>query len=188
LQLQTPRLILREYEPEDWRAVLQYHADERYWRFYEPRAADEAAAREFVARFVDWQREAPRRRFQLAVVLRETGRLIGSCGLRQRPQLDFGHAEPSEGDIGYEVDADLWGRGYASEAAEAMLRFGFDELGLHRVWSFCLAENQASARVLEKLGMRLEGRLVRQERMRGAWWDALVYAILEEEWRTRGVR
>ena len=60
--------------------------------------------------------------------------------------------------------------------------FGFGELKLHRLWATCLADNTASARVLEKLGMQLEGRLRENEWFKGRWWDTLHYAILEQEW------
>jgi ribosomal-protein-alanine N-acetyltransferase len=88
-----------------------------------------------------------------------------------------------EGDIGYELSPVHWGHGYATEAARAIVRFGFTELHLHRVWSWCIADNVGSARVLEKIGMRREGRLRDKEYFKGSWWDTLFYAILEEEWR-----
>ena len=75
------------------------------------------------------------------------------------------------------------GRGYATEAARAIVRFGFIKLCLHRIWSWCIAENAGSARVLAKVGMRLEGRLRDKEYFRGRWWDTLLYAMLEQEWR-----
>ena len=71
--------------------------------------------------------------------------------------------------MGYELAPRYWGCGYATEAAAALLAFGFRELKLHRVWAQCIAENTASAHVLEKIGMRQEGRLREQERMQGRW-------------------
>jgi len=88
-----------------------------------------------------------------------------------------------EADIGYELSPRQWSRGYATEVARAVVRFGFTELGLHRVWLTCIVDNVGSARVLEKLGMRLEGRLRDKEYFGGRWWDTLLYAILEDEWR-----
>ena len=64
-----------------------------------------------------------------------------------------------------------------------MLAYGFEELGVHRIWAHCVAENVASARVMEKIGMRQEGYLRESEWMKDRWWDTLVYAILEYEWR-----
>ena len=66
-----------------------------------------------------------------------------------------------------------------------MVQFGFTELHAHRVWSWCIAENVSSAHVLEKLGMRAEGRLREKEYFKGRRWDTLLFAILEYEWRAR---
>ena len=85
--------------------------------------------------------------------------------------------------ICYELDPRYWGCGYATEAARALLAFGFKELGLHRIWARCIAENVAS-RVLEKISIRQEGRLREKEWMKGRWWDTLLYTILEHEWQT----
>ncbi|HET9589619.1 MAG TPA: GNAT family protein, partial [Anaerolineales bacterium] len=82
------------------------------------------------------------------------------------------------------LDPEYWTRGYATEAAHAIVDFGFSQLGLHRVWSWCVADNLGSAHVLEKLGMRLEGRLRENEYYKDRWWDTLMYAILADEWET----
>ena len=66
-----------------------------------------------------------------------------------------------------------------------MLAFGFDTLKLHRIWSWCIADNQRSARLLGRLGMQLEGRLRENEHFKGRWWDTLVYGMLESEWRAQ---
>ena len=71
----------------------------------------------------------------------------------------------------------------ATEAARAMMRFGFAELGVHRIWAECVADNVASARVLDQLGMRREARFREHQWARGRWWDTLIYAILDHEWR-----
>ena len=68
------------------------------------------------------------------------------------------------------------------------LAFGFGDLGLHRVWAHCVAENAASARVLEKVGLRQEGRLREHEVFKGRWWDTLLYAILDRELAGDGAR
>jgi RimJ/RimL family protein N-acetyltransferase len=150
VELRTARLVLRDFQADDWPAVLAYQSDPRYLRFYEWTGRAAPAVRQFVAGFVSQQHERPRTRFQLAIALGD--QLIGNCGVRVN--------DPArrEGNIGYELDPRHWGRGYATEAASAVLAFGFEELGLHRVWAECVAENAASARVLEKLGMRREAR------------------------------
>ncbi len=174
--LTTDRLLLREFEEGDWPAVLAYQSDPRYLRYYEwtERSADDVRA--FVRMFVDAQREQPRLKYQMAIVLRADGRLIGGCGVRKRT------ADAWQGDMGYELAPGIWGRGYATEAARAILAFGFEQLKLHRIWATCIADNVASAHVLEKIGMRLEGRLRDNEHFKGRYWDSLIYGILESEW------
>jgi [ribosomal protein S5]-alanine N-acetyltransferase len=115
-------------------------------------------------------------RFQLAIVLRDTGQLIGNCGIRKESP------DSRDAEIGYELNPEYWGRGYATEAAREILDFGFSELDLHKVSSWCVADNTASAHVLEKLGMRLEGRVREKEYYKDRWWDVLLYGILKREW------
>lgn len=179
MEQRTDRLLLREFVAEDWRAVLAYQSDPRYLRYYEWEERTEADVRAFVRMFVGYQRETPRRRFQLAITLPDTGHLIGNCGIRVR------NPAARSADIGYELDPEQWGHGYATEAARAMLAFGFGPLGLHRIEAHCLAENTGSAYVLEKIGMCREGRLRDNEWFKGRWWDTLLYAIVEDEYGGR---
>ncbi len=177
--LTTDRLLLREFVEGDWQRVLEYQSDPRYLRYYAWTGRTEEDARVFVRMFLDQQAESPRRKFQLAIIMRVEDRLIGNSGIRvNNPDL-------REANIGYELDPRYWGHGYATEAARAILAFGFDELRLRRVWARCIAENAASARVLERLGMRREGHLRENEWLKGRWWDTLLYAILDHEWRAR---
>lgn len=182
MKRRTDRLLLREFVAADWRAVRAYQSDPRYLRFYEWEERSEADVRAFVAMFIGYRRERPRQKFQLAIVLPESGELIGNCGIRVRDPA------AREADIGYELDPRYWGRGYATEAARAMLAHGFGPLGLHRITAECLAENSASAHVLEKIGMRREGHLREHVWMKGRRWDTLLYAILAHEWRDTAQR
>ncbi|MBE3559584.1 MAG: GNAT family N-acetyltransferase [Ktedonobacteraceae bacterium] len=177
MQLQTERLLLREFEENDWQAVQRYQLDPLYLRYTPWSQRTEADVRTFVQTFLRWQHEQPRHRFQFVIALRENGQLIGNCGIRSSASKTW------EADIGYELDSRCWGRGYATEAARALLDFGFSELRLHRIWAHCIAENTASARVMQKLGMRFEGHFYETEWMKDRWWDTLVYAILDREWK-----
>ena len=176
MEITTERLCLREFACDDWRAVLGYQRDPRYLRYYPWDNRTEADVQAFVATFRQWQTEQPRRRFQIAVVRRADGRLIGNCGIRRKPGNDW------EADIGYELAPDFWGHGFATEAARAIVDFGFRDLGLRRISSWCIADNLASARVLERLGFQYEGRLRRNEYFKGRWWDTLLYGLLSDEW------
>ncbi len=176
MELHTDRLLLREFAPADWPAVLAYQRDPRYLRYYEWTDRTPDDVQRFVQMFVDQQGEQPRYKFQLAVVLKASGQLIGNCGIR------MASASAREADIGYELAPDQWGHGYATEAARVIVEFGFTELRVHRIWSWCIADNAASAHVLEKLGLKLEGRLREKEYFKGCWWDTLMYGILKDEW------
>ena len=173
--LTTERLILREFSESDWPGVLAYQRDPRYLRFYEWTGRTPEEVRSFVGLFVVQQQETPRTRFQVAITVKATGRLIGNCGIRHET------ADAREADIGYELDPAYWGRGYATEAMRAVVGWGFSEMRLHRISAWCIADNAGSVRVLEKLGMQREGRLREKLYFKGRWWDTLLYAILDQE-------
>jgi RimJ/RimL family protein N-acetyltransferase len=111
------------------------------------------------------------------VVLKETPRLIGNCGL----QISSLHNRA--GSIDTFINPRFWNRGFATELTLALLKFGFTELKLHRITATCAPDNVASQRVLIKLGMKNEGCFRQDRQVRGRWRDSLLYAILEDEWR-----
>jgi len=187
VEIKTTRLLLREFVPDDWESVFIYRNDPRYRRFYPGDAESEAEARVFVEWMIEQQKSVPRKTYQLAITLPERAGIIGNAGIRLRGQ--GGHETAvSQADIGYELDPRYWGQGYATEAAGAVLDFGFETLGVHRIWSQCISENRASAHVLEKLGMRREGRLHEHEFFKERYWDTLIYAILVDGWRPNQVK
>ncbi len=176
MEIFTARLLLREFHPNDWRDVLGYQNDPMYLRYYNWDNRSESDVRAFVQMFINWQHEEPRQRFQLAITLRGGSRVIGNVGIRVNdPRM-------REANIGYELDQHYWGHGYATEAARAILAFGFESLGLHRVYAHCLAENEASWRVMERLEMRREACEREKDWVKGGWHDRLTYAILDREW------
>lgn len=176
MEIKTERLVLREFCADDWVAVHAYQRDPRYFEFYEWTERTEADVREFLQKFLDQQASEPRRKFQLAVTLRDGGSLIGNAGIRRKDANEF------EADIGYEISHERWRKGYATEAARALVAHGFETMRLHRISAMCNAENAASVRVLEKTGMRQEGRLRDSVFFKERYWDALQYAILEFEY------
>lgn len=115
----------------------------------------------------------------LAVELTNTGRVIGDVSMRWTSERH------QQGDIGFIFHPDYHGKGYAHEAAREMLRLGFVGVGFHRIEGRCDARNDASARLMERLGMRREAHLIENERFKGEWGSELVYAILDREWRAR---
>jgi RimJ/RimL family protein N-acetyltransferase len=118
MEIKTERFILREFIDSDWQAVLAYQSDSRYQRYYPEEDRTPESTQAFVQMFLDHQQEQPRTKFQLAVTLKSNLRLIGNSGIR----MDAPDAR--QADIGYEFSPDHWGRGYATEAARAMVHLG----------------------------------------------------------------
>lgn len=176
MKLETERLILRDFEKEDWQAVWEYQTDPLYLRYNHWTERTPEDAREFVGWFLRHQIQEPRTKYQLAVILKSNNQLIGNCGVRME------NAGDAEANIGYELNPKYWNQGYATEAAHAIVDFGFQHFGVHRIWADLVADNLASAHVLEKLGMRREAHLREKSFFKGRWWDTLVYAILTNEW------
>jgi len=124
-----------------------------------------------------------------AVVAVLDGVVIGTGSLEVRDGMGQFHGDAwrgSEGLLGYLIDPAYAGQGHATTIAGALLGLAFDELGLHRVTAGCFADNVASWRVMEKLGMRREQHGVRDSwHAELGWIDGFTYAILAEEWATR---
>jgi ribosomal-protein-alanine N-acetyltransferase len=174
--LETERLVLREFRADDWMATFAYQNDPRYLRFYERDRVTERQCQALVYQFILWQGEQPRSRTQLAITLAGTGQLIGNVGVRRESAGD------PVADMGFELHPEHWGQGYASEAARAMVDWGFGDWGLERIHAHCISENTGSARVLERAGMRLEARLRHHQFFKDRFWDISLYGILREEW------
>lgn len=112
---------------------------------------------------------------QFAITERVSGALAGSIGIDFVPR----HAKA---EIGYWIGREFWGRGFASEAGRAVVRWAFEERGVERVESFCFTSNAASARVLEKIGLRREG-LARGYVKKGTTrMDCLMFGVVKGEW------
>lgn len=176
LELASERLRLREFEPTDLQDVQRYTGDAQ--------AVDHVAfgpnqlveTETYLHRAIAAARVVPRRSYEVAITHDRTSELIGSIRLGLTSDLN------RDASLGYFLRRDLWGRGLATEAAKLLVSFGFERLELHRIWATCSTENAASARLLEKLGVRREGHLREDVRVRGRWRDSYVYAVLEREW------
>ncbi len=174
--LSTQRLLLREFEPSDWPQTHAYESDPETVRYEAFGAHTPEESRARIAQALAEAAAVPRLTYDLAVLLQEEGRLIGRCGLR------IEHVNLREGMLWYIFARPFWGRGYATEAARAVLDFAFRDLGLHRVFADCDPDNAASIRVLERLGLRLEAHLRENAWIKGAWADSMIYAMLDREW------
>jgi ribosomal-protein-alanine N-acetyltransferase len=171
--LETERLILRKMAPNDAEAVFAYASDpevSRYTLWETHRSIEDSRAflKLITAKYEnggepDW-----------GITYRGDGYLVGACGL-----VNW-EAEHARAEIGFVLSRRYWGRGFMPEAVRAMFRFGFERMNLNRIEARCIAENAASARVMEKAGMAYEGTLRQREYIKGAYRDIKLYAILKE--------
>ena len=176
--IETERLVLRPFEEGDLDAFFVIQSDEESarWLYEEPRTREEARAL-LERKMAGVELRAEDDWLGAAVIERESGQLVGDLSLH------WVSAEHKTGELGFIFDRAHQGRGYATEAARAFLAFGFEGMGFHRMIGRTEVRNTASARVLEKLGMRREALLVENEWVKGEWQSELVYAMLEHEWR-----
>jgi RimJ/RimL family protein N-acetyltransferase len=176
----TERLTLRVLEPGDAPAVFAYRVLPEVSRYQSWEPASAAEVRAFIEGLAGIGPDAPGRWYQLGIVLRATGELIGDCGIH------VSATEPREAEVGITVAPGFQRRGLAGEALRALLGFLFDDLGKHRVYGSLDPRNAASLALLERVGMRREAHFVESLWFKGAWADDVVCALLKREWDRRG--
>lgn len=173
----TPRLRLRPFEDRDQPFLADLMARPEVVRWlYEPTQTAEAVAQGMAARKSRVALAAPGDVLQLMMVTRDGGQPVGHV------TLAWAAGPHRQGEVGFIVHPDHQGRGYATEGAQRLLGIGFDTVGLHRIVGRLEARNQASAHVLERLGMRREAHFQENEWVKGEWQDEVVYALLDREW------
>lgn len=173
--IRTERLVLRPLEASDARAVHAWMGDPDVARYqlYEPRTLD--VVEEKVAEYAQARRLAEKGDYiQPAIVV--DGEVVGAM------YLTIASIDDATAEIGWALRADRQGRGYATEAATAMLDLAFDTLAMHRVVAELDPRNAASVSLCERLGMRHEAHFVENLWFKGEWADTGVYAILDREW------
>jgi [ribosomal protein S5]-alanine N-acetyltransferase len=173
--LHTERLVLRPLTPQDAPAVqrLAGHRDIASTTLNIPHPYEDGLAEMWIETLSPQYEAGAQATY--GVTLAETGEVVGAVGLIIR-------AEHGRAELGYWIGVPYWGRGYATEAARALIEFGFDYLALGRIHASYLARNPASGHVMRKLGMRYEGFLRKHVRKWEVEEDLVVYGILQEEW------
>jgi len=179
IRLETTRLVIRDFVEGDWMAVQEYASDAGVVKHLEWGPNTGGQTREFVSMVMRSSAENPRSSFELALELRDSGMVIGAS------RIGINNAKYCSGDIGYVLNQAFWGQGYATESVQALLKYGFETLKLHRIIATTHPDNRASGRVLEKCGFRYEGRRREDKLVRGEWRDSLVFSILEQDWGSR---
>lgn len=174
--LTTPRLVLRPFQSADGSQVERLAGD---WEVADttlniPHPYPEGGGAGWIrTHAAAWEDGSS---LTLAIVPRDRPeKLIGAVSLAIAP-------EHSRGELGYWIALAEWGHGYATEAARALAAFGFGELGLHRIQARHFRRNEASGRVMQKLGMQFEG-VIREGYLRwGRFEDVSCYGVLAHEW------
>ncbi|MGW4211694.1 GNAT family N-acetyltransferase [Lentzea sp. NPDC004789] len=176
--LRTDRLLLRPFELTDLDDFYAYRSRPDVYRYLYGEAANREQAAELLAkRMGETELTEEGQWLALAAYWPEAGRVVGDVVLK------WLSAQDRQGEIGYGFNPEFGGKGLATEAAERMLRLGFEELGLHRIVAECDPRNEPSWRLMERLGMRREAHFRQNEIFKGEWGDLYVYAMLEEEYR-----
>lgn len=173
-EIETNRLILRKMRMEDAEDIFEYASDPEVSQYTtwlpHQSIADSRHFLSFIkkryknAEAIDW-----------GIVHKADKKLIGTCGFSEWVR------QHNRAEIGYVISKKYWGRGYMSEAVHALLEFGFRKLKLNRIEALCQVKNIASARVMEKVGMKFEGILRQKMFVKGEYWDLKIYSILEQE-------
>ena len=182
IRIETPRLVLRRFTPADAPAMFNGWANDpevtRYLTW--PPHRDLSVTRELL---LQWEKsyENPET-YNWCIELRETGQPIGSAGL---PDVD---SRLESASLGYVLARPYWRRGLMTEAAAAIVEYGFHAVGFHRLYAVHVVENKASGAVMRRLGMQYEGRLREAYRNgQGRFVDTEQYAILRREWAGSGM-
>ena len=175
----TPRMEIRPYQKSDADAVWPVLRHPLIF------ATTAFIPRDYPRSRVEWWiafiESAARNRtgYEFGMFDRKTGRYIGNVGIINV------HRGNQSGSITYFIDPEFWNLGYASEGAEEMLRFAFEDLGLHRVGGTCMSCNPASRRVMEKLGFTFVGTVRDELCKEGTFIDIDHLSLLSEEWKNK---
>ncbi|KYG28119.1 GNAT family N-acetyltransferase [Alkalihalobacillus trypoxylicola] len=172
MHIKTKRLMIGQFENKDWKAVYEYTSDKNTMKYIPEGVFTESESKEFV----DKNRDVHAEKFPVFLV--EENLLIGHIVFCKY----FGDHTY---EIGWVFNRKFQNKGYASEAAKAVIDYGFNQKGLHRIIATCQPENTPSYKVMEKVGMRREGYFKKCIPNGTEWWDEYYYAILQEEWRRK---
>jgi RimJ/RimL family protein N-acetyltransferase len=177
--VRTERLDLRPHREDDLDDMLAFHSRPDVVRYVPwPVRNREQTRAALQAKLGQDALRAPGEWLVLAIETRANRRVVGEVLLKWDSDTS------RQGELGFALHPDAQGQGLGAEAAQAVLGLGFDELGLHRITATCIAGNERSMRLLTRLGMRQEAHHVHSILFKGSWEDQLVFALLEDEWRS----
>lgn len=176
VELSNDRLILREVKEEDWENFYAYASLSKVTKYqpWEPKTKEDAV--NHVKELLQEAAKIPRTHYALAIVLEDV--MIGTG------ELENMDGENKSAELSYTIHPEYWGQNIATETSEILIKFGFEALGLHRIYATCDPNNIASEKVLEKVGMIKEGRLRENYQLEDGWRDSYLYSIIKHEWES----
>jgi len=173
--IETERLILRQFTLDDAQAFFLCISDPEVWRYSRrPAQTSLEETTHSLKKLLQWYEK--RTMVPWAIVLKEHQHLIGQFQMEEWSDEDHRAA------VGYRLARQYWGKGYATEALHAVIAYLFENTTVNRIDAFTWSENVASARVMEKAGMRFEGLARQRNFAKGAFRDLKTYAILREDY------
>lgn len=179
--IRTPRLVLRPFQAQDLGAYADCHAQTEVYAFlYMAAPQGDALKAQFEALLAaPFERDGDTCR--LAVVRQDDGAVVGEVLLK------IASLAALQLEVGYIFNPRHAGQGYATESVAAMLEWGFNGLGAHRIFARLDALNAPSVKLVERLGLRREAHLIQNDRFNGQWGDEYIYALLHSEWALQTV-
>ena len=166
-------LFFRKFNADDFNTVFSWHSDPENMGYRRDGVKTEPETRKYFEWIIAEANADVCKNFWFAVVRKADNKLLGEGIL-----LDV----PEKPEIGWLIDKHFWGQGYGTDVGCALLKYGFDVLNLRRIIAACHADNHASYRLMEKIGMRREAHFVKEKLYGADWCDRFQYAILQEEW------
>ena len=169
-RLNTESLILRPFSLADYEAVHSWASNPENVRYmsFEPSGEDETK------NFITTTKLGK----DFIIALKDTGKVIGSCGI-------YPNDVKKSASLGWILHMDYWQQGYGTEICRELIRYGFEDLNLRRIYAYCAAANHASYKIMERNGMRREALHIKSHwsKVDKEWVDDAVYAILADEYR-----
>jgi len=178
LTVRTERLLLRPFDKSDLQEVLGYYSVPDIQRYLDWKARDKTEAKSaFEALRKQTRLSRPGEVLTLAVVRKSDGKVIGHVSLR------YTDATAAQGEVRFAIAPIYRNKGYGTEAVKAVLTLGFEQFKFHRIYARTAGKNEASAKLLKDLGMRLEAHYREHALFQGEWDEELHFAILDREWQ-----
>jgi [ribosomal protein S5]-alanine N-acetyltransferase len=180
--MQSARLFYREFNKMDRHQLVCFKDDPAQLKYMHFSICSDKEIEDFLHMAIEQAESRNRSQWHLAIAEKGKEDIIGSVALMVEKD------SPSSAEIGYWFKKEYWGKGYASEATNAMITFGFKEIRLHRIWGKCHVDNPASAKVMKNNGMTYEGTLREHIWLRDHYRSSLIFSILESEYNREEVK